>query len=131
MFGDPTHSEAESLQLYDYLNHKTAQLLKQGKDVVFDTNFNFYKDREHLRQLAEQAGARLQIIHMTTDPALARQRALHGSHAERNGMPYAMSAATFDRIAHNLEPLHASEMAIEINGANLTPEKVRSALAPV
>lgn len=129
MFGDPTHSEAESLQLYDYLNRKTAKLLEQGKDVVFDTNFNFHKDREHLRQIAEQAGARLQIIRMTTDRALARKRAMEGTHAERNGMPYAMSEATFDRIVHNLEPLQTGETAVDINGVDLTAEKVQRALS--
>jgi hypothetical protein len=65
---------------------------------------------------------------MTTDPALARERALHGSHAERNGMPYAMSEATFDRIVHNLEPLHTGEAAVEFDGVDLTAEKVRRAL---
>src|SRR4051812_36793121 len=57
MFGEPTHSTEESIQLYEYLNHKAAELLTNGESVVFDTNFNFYDDRQKLRELANQRGA--------------------------------------------------------------------------
>src|SRR4051812_27656689 len=57
MFDVPTHSREESHILYDHLNERTAQLLKEGKSVLFDTNFNFYKDREHLRCIAADNNA--------------------------------------------------------------------------
>src|SRR5689334_18978930 len=62
MFDEVTHSAEESHELYEYLNTKTSQLLQAGKDVVFDTNFNFRKDRDHLRGIAEAAGAQTKLI---------------------------------------------------------------------
>src|SRR5579884_1737250 len=45
MFGQPQHTPVENNQLYGRLNQKTAELLAAGQSVIFDTNFNFYKDR--------------------------------------------------------------------------------------
>jgi len=52
LFGKPTHSQAESLKLYDYLNQEAEKLLAAGHSVVFDTNFNFHDDRQKLREIA-------------------------------------------------------------------------------
>lgn len=121
MFANPSHSPQESRELYEYMNHKAEALLQSGQSVVFDTSFNFYKDRQRLRQIAQNAGAEVVLVHVTTDKAIAKARATHGDHAERNGMPFAMSEATFERIASHLEPLHDDETAIEIDCAN-TPK---------
>lgn len=128
MFGNPTHDVSESMQLYNYLNTKTTELLESGKDVVFDTNFNFRKDRDHLRSIAKQTGAQLVIIHMTTDVELARSRALKGDHAERNGMSMAMSPETFEGIVNNLQPLGDDEPTVEFNGEHLEKQPVLRAL---
>ncbi len=48
-YGKPSHSHAESTELYDSLNTQTEKLLRAGKSVIFDTNFKFYSDREKLR----------------------------------------------------------------------------------
>jgi predicted kinase len=131
LFLNPTHSKKESRQLYELLNARTATLLGAGKSVVFDTNFNFYKDREHLRSIASKAGAKTVIIQLTTPLELARQRALHGSHAERNGMDKAMTPRTFDRINGHLEPLRSNEQAIRLSGENITIDEVLNALETV
>lgn len=128
MFGHPTHDAEESRELYEHLNQKTATLLSQGSSVVFDTSFNFRKDRDHLRNIAEEAGARVVIIHLTTPHDLAKQRATHGRHAERNGMPVTMSQETFDRIAGHYQPLGADEPAVELDGSNLDDNTIAAAL---
>jgi predicted kinase len=128
MFQPPTHSQAESAELYEYLNERTAHFLQSGTSVVFDTNFNFRKDRDHLRSVAERAGADVVLIWMTTDKAIAKDRALHGDHAERNGYDASMDETTFERIVSHLEAPTEDEAPIRLNGVDLTREIVRNAL---
>jgi predicted kinase len=127
MFGDPSHTLVESNTLYGYLNSKTLELLKSGKSVVFDTNFNYVKDRDHLRFIAEETGASTVVIQMTTPVELARGRALHGAHAERNGMSEVMSPDTFQRIVDHFEPL-VNEPHLELDGTDVSKETVRALL---
>ena len=42
LFATPNYSHAENIELYDKLNKTAAELLQQGKSVIFDTNFNFF-----------------------------------------------------------------------------------------
>jgi predicted kinase len=128
MFGRPTHSPEESAQLYRYLNQRTRDLLATDHDVVFDTNFNYRADREHLKNIATSVGAKTAIIQMTTPEALARERALIGSHATRNRMHETMSEETFDRIVHHREPLTNEDTPILLKGEDLTRESVKKAL---
>ena len=129
LFAKPTHSVAESNELYEQLNRKAKRLLAAGHDVVFDTNFNYKKDRKHLRKLAASVGADVVVIQMTTPLALARERALAHDHADRNGMHHAMAPATFERINKHREPLSGDEPSpIAIRGENLTKADVRKAL---
>jgi predicted kinase len=119
MFDRPTHSQAESRQLYQQLNHKAATLLGQGKSVVFDTNFNHWSDRELMRQIADKAGATVKIIQLTTDQELAQVRAMQTRHARRNQMPMPMSGQTFTNITNHYEPLRAGEDGIKIDGRDI------------
>jgi predicted kinase len=119
MFPSPSHSQNESEQLYGRLNQQTASWLQAGKSVVFDTNFNFRKDRDNLRQIARDAGAELKLIWMTTDKNVAKDRALHDHHAERNGYDTTMNEPTFERIASHLEPPTDDEQPIHLNGVDL------------
>lgn len=83
-FGEPTYTHQENLELYDYLNELTAELLRTGQDVIFDTNFNFYKDRQRLRDIAKQYQADTQLIWVTTPKTLAKERATTNSHLQDN-----------------------------------------------
>src|SRR5262245_17404215 len=66
LFGKPTHSPEETKQLYEQLNEATEYLLAQDKSVIFDTNFNFFRDRQHLREIAARHHARAIVIWITT-----------------------------------------------------------------
>src|SRR5437868_11049557 len=81
-FPNPTHSHEENLALYAHLNTETEQLLRRGKSVIFDTNFNYFRDREHLRQIAADAGAEAVIIWVATHKDLARIRAVERSEGQ-------------------------------------------------
>lgn len=127
-YPNPTHSHTENLELYDYLNEVTAELLATGQDVIFDTNFNFYKDREHLRQIAADHSATTQLIWVKTPKSLAKDRAVHPAHARRNTYPEPMPLDRFERISNDFEPPTADEPYIEIDGTRVTPEYISGKL---
>jgi len=118
MFGSPKHTHEESRQLYDHLNQVTDGLLAAGKSVVFDTNFNFYKDREHLRQIAARRGGETVVVWITTPKDIAKKRAVEDRNL-RNGYEFPMPDESFERIVNNLEPPREDEKIIKIDGAKL------------
>ncbi len=124
MFGDPTHSADESAHLYTHLNDQTRELLRNGHSVVFDTNFNFYKDREHLRSIAAEAGAEVKLIWLKTDRDLSKHRATNESHDQPTRLLGNMDTQDFDRIAGHLQPPRPEEHAIVFIGQNLQKTEV-------
>lgn len=126
-FPNPTHSLTESLQLYDQLNQETDKLLAASKSVVFDTNFNFYADRQKLRAIADSRGVETNIIWVTTPLGVAKERAVH-SNVTRNGYGYVMTADQFNQIAAKLEPPHKDETVIKIDGTKLDPAALKQLL---
>lgn len=118
MFGSPTHSEKESVELYDELNRRTEDLLAEGKSVVFDTNFNFRADRVKLREIAERQGAETVILWVTIPVEQARQRSI-GTGQRRNGYHTRMTEEHFDELVSKLEPPTEDEKVIKIDGAEL------------
>lgn len=128
MFGTPTHARAESKLLYEKLNVETATWLHQGRSVIFDTNFNFYEDRELLRSIARENGANTVLIWVTTPLEVARRRAVADSYKAVTRVFGNMSASDFERIAHNLQPPMPQEQAIKIDGTNLVVAEAYAAL---
>lgn len=123
MFESPTHSQNESDQLYAYLNNLTEQLLGEGKDVIFDTSFNFRKDRNHLREIAERQNAETTVIWVTTDKNISKRRALEGGNT-RNGYDKPMTKKQFERIAQHLEPPAENEKVIKIDGTDVDSQEL-------
>jgi predicted kinase len=123
LFENPSHSEAESSQLYKQLNEHTEELLTAGKSVIFDTNFNHYSDRELLREIAARHHAKVIIIWVATPVDIARERAVH-SQIVRNGYDFTMSPEQFDAIAAKLEPPRPEENAVKLDGTQLDRETV-------
>lgn len=126
-FKYPTYTHDENLQLYSELNQLTDNLLRDGKSVVFDTNFNFYKDREKLRSIAAKHGADTRLIWVQTPKDVARERATdgNGSHTRVLGD---MSVADFERMSHNLEEPHANEPYVSVDGTKVTKGYVQDLL---
>ncbi len=123
-FKQPVYSQAENQQLYDQMNQETYNLLAQGQSVIFDTNFNYFKDREHLRKLAAQAGALTKLIWVAVPKEVAHKRALADTHKNDNGFAVNMSEEHFGRLTNNLEPPQPEEEYIEIDGTKVSPEYV-------
>lgn len=127
IFGHPTHSEAESTQLYAELNTRTDELLAQGKSVIFDTNFNHVHDRQLLRDIAAKYGAETVLIWVKTPFEVAKQRAVHDSNL-RNGYMAIMTEEHFTSIATKLEFPTADEHPIIVDGTVDNAASVRQQL---
>jgi predicted kinase len=124
MFGRPTHSPKESSELYSYLNNKTDELLQHGKSVIFDTNFNFKSDRDYLREIAKKHNAEMLIIWLTTSKELARERATHDDHRQKNGYHEIMSLEDFERLSDHMQIPEADEYYIAIDGTDVDQDKL-------
>lgn len=128
MFTNPTHSHEENLALYDVLNKRTGDLLAEGKSVIFDTNFNFYKDREKLRRIAAENNAITKLIWITTPKTIAKTRATENAHHQQTRVLGDMSISDFERMAHNLEPPKEGEDYIAVDGTRITDDYIRELL---
>lgn len=128
MFPHPTHNHEENIKLYAALNARTRELLSQGKSVIFDTNFNFYKDRKKLRVIAAREGAKTIVIWVQTPKDLARERATQLSHGKETRVWGNMPPERFERIARNLQEPHPSEHALILDGRDVDPTAVAQAL---
>lgn len=130
-FGQPTHAHKENLDLYAHLNKLTDELLASGQSVVFDTAFNFYKDRQHLREIADKHKAKVILLWVKTDKELARERATHPDHAARNTYPHAMPAERFKRITEDFEPPKTDEPYISLDGTKITESYINQLLEKI
>ncbi len=128
LFPKPTHSRQESTELYEQLNQAAEYLLAQDKSVVFDTNFNFYNDRQKLRNIAARRGAETVIIWVNTPVDVARDRAVC-SNKMRNGYPMNMSDAEFTAIVSKLQPPRKDEKIIKIDGTKIDRAGVMALLS--
>ena len=125
MFKQPSHSADESRELYEHLNDRTAELLRAGKSVIFDTNFNFRSDRDYLRHIAAENGAETVLIWLTTPVDVAHERAAH-SDTTRNGYTVNMTHEMFQNIVSKLEPPTKDENPIKFDGTTLDVDALRA-----
>jgi predicted kinase len=128
MFGKPTHSSRESHELYSHLNEATKILLSEHQSVIFDANFNFRKDRDLLRSIADSYNAVTKVIWVQAPKSVSRTRAISDKHASDNNYPAKMSHETFKRISGNLEMPGDDEHPIILDGKLITPEYVAEKL---
>lgn len=128
-FGEPTYAHEETLKLYGELNKVVEKLLQGGKSVIFDTNFNFYKDRKHLRSIAANNGAKSILVWVRAPKEIAKQRAVVDAHKHHHTRILGhMPESHFERIAEGLEPPHNDEPYIELDGTKIDTDYVRSKL---
>ena len=128
MFGNPTRSHEENLELYSHMNDMARELLQKGKSVVFDTNFNFYKDREKLRKIAADAGAEAVLIWVTTSKDIARERATKDGHLQATRVLGDMPVSEFERMSKNLQPPLEHENYISVDGTKVTDKYITDTL---
>ena len=127
-FGRPTHSHRENVDFYTYLNGQVDELLGKKQSVIFDTSFNYYKDRQYLRDIAAKHQADVKLIWVQTETNLARQRALHEHHARANSYTDPMSVDRFEHLVNELETPHDSENVVIVDGTKVTAEYISELL---
>jgi predicted kinase len=123
-FGTPTYKHRENIELYDYLNQLADELLSEGKSVVYDTNFNFLKDRKRLREVAQKNGAETVLIWVTTPKHIAKDRATTDKHPQHTRVLGTMPEHAFERMSGNLQPPHPDEEVIEVDGTKVTAKYI-------
>jgi predicted kinase len=128
-FVHPTHSHSENLKLYEQLNQVTDDLLAEGKSVIFDTNFNFYKDREKLRQIGAKHGAHTVIVWVTAPKDIARERATKDANKQTTRVLGDMPVEHFERISRNLQEPRPDEDFIHLDGTRIDETTVADAIA--
>lgn len=129
LFQIPTYSHIENLGLYDQLNETVAQLLSRGESVIFDTNFNFYKDRQKLRNIAAKHNATTLLIWVTTPKEVARERATKNAHVQTTRVLGNIPLAAFERISSNLEKPRDDEKHITVDGTKISESYIKKLLA--
>ncbi len=127
-YGKPTYSQLENLELYSHLNELTAELLAAGNSVIFDTSFNYYKDRQLLREIARGHHARDILLWVKTEKDLARQRATKDAEQQATRVLGDMQLSKFEHISGRLEPPRSQEHTVELDGTKITPEYIREKL---
>jgi predicted kinase len=127
-FTEPTYTHQENLKLYAELNDVADHMLAEGKSVIFDTNFNFYKDREKLRKIAAKHGARSVVVWVVSPKELARERATKDAHKQHTRILGDMSVEHFERISRNLQQPRPDEALIKLDGTKLSAETIKQAL---
>ncbi len=128
-FDVPSYTHGENLKLYKELNLFADKMLAEGKSVIFDTNFNFHKDREHLREIATRHGADTKLIWVTTPKDIARNRATKNAHLQKTRVLGNMPAHSFERMSNNLQPPQNNEKYIRVDGTKVSEAYIRSLLA--
>lgn len=127
-FTAPTYSHQENTALYEQLNQEAAELLAQGKSVIFDTNFKHYADRQKLRQIAAEQGAETTLLWVQTDPDLAKSRATRDAHRQHTRKLGDMTEADFERLSDHFEEPRPDETTIILDGTKITPDYLSSVL---
>lgn len=127
-YGTPTYSHQENIELYAHVNDMAAELLASGQSVVYDTNFNFYRDRQRLRQIAAKHGAQTVVVWVRTPKETAKSRATQGAHLQDTRLLGDMPPEHFERMANNLQEPGRIETVLQLDGTKVTKEAVASLL---
>lgn len=132
LYGVPTYSHQENMDLYEQLNRETEQLLKDGRSVIYDTNFGFLKDRQLMRHIAEKHHAQVALIWVVAPADLSRRRATDSTErqptrvlGDDNGN---MPLQKFEHIRASFEAPTDQEQYIQLDGTKITKEYVAEKL---
>jgi len=125
LFGKPHLTTEELKTFYDELNTEAEQYLAAGRSVIFDTNFRYRKDRDHLRTLAAKHDADTVVIWLNTPVEIARIRAVEDAFGKGTRVWGNMSPADFDRLSASYDAPDADETVVEINGTTTDEAAVR------
>jgi len=76
LFPSPEYSEDENRRLFPACHALVGELLGKGIPVIFDATNLLERHREYLYHAADEAGARVILVHVEAPPNVVRQRLL-------------------------------------------------------
>jgi predicted kinase len=127
MFPDPSLSQEEHARLYQKLDDETERLLASGQSVIYDANLNRYTHRKEKYKICQKTNAIPVLIWLNTGRDISETRATDKTR-EKLWPINETAEAMFNRIANLIEPPNENEHPIILEGSNLSPEIVQSAL---
>jgi predicted kinase len=128
-YGKPSYSHEENMGLYHHLNQLTAELLEAGNGVVFDTDFRYRRDREHLRDIAREHQAKTVVVWVQTPKEVAKHRAtVSPPDARTRALDIQMPTEKFEQLTHDLERPADDEETIIVDGTQVTREYIAKLL---
>lgn len=127
LFPAPTFSQQEHDAVYVALNSRTEQLLRAGKDVVYDANLNRLAYRKEKYDICRRIGAKPLLFWVQTAKELSKFRAVHESR-QRLWPEGEDAESMFDRIADILEEPGPAEPYIAIDGTKVMPHYIKAIL---
>ncbi|HEY4964651.1 MAG TPA: ATP-binding protein [Candidatus Saccharimonadales bacterium] len=127
-FSPVTYSHIESEALYNRLNSLCEQYLSEGKSVIYDTNFNFFLDRQLMRNIAKKHNANIRLIWMTTPTEVAKVRATTEEDLSDTRVFGIMKDEDFKRISNHLEKPHPDEKPLKIDGTAINESTLKQVL---
>lgn len=128
MFPEPTFSQQEHDALYAALDQKTAELLSQGNDVIYDANLNRFQHRKDKYVICEKTGATPVLLWVRTAKELSKERAADKSR-QHLWPENETGESLFDRIADIIEEPGIAESYVTIDGTKVTPQYITQQLA--
>ena len=117
LFGRPTHLPAESDRLFRAIHAAARRLLAGGASVVIDATNLRETERRPVYALAEEAGARLIVLHFTAPEAVIAER------LTRRGAGADSSTAGIDvyqRMTERAEPPRREHWRIDTSDPQAT-----------
>lgn len=127
-YGRPSFKHSENIAIYDHMNRMADELLAAGNDVVFDTSFNFQKDRQKLKKIADEHNAKTVVVWVQTPKDIAKARATKDAHKHDTRILGDMTEDDFERLSEKLEKPQTDETVIELDGTKITNEYVAAKL---
>jgi predicted kinase len=132
LFPHPSFSAEETRRTYDFMNEGTEQLLRQGKSVVFDTNFRQFEDRQKLRHIAHGCGATVMLVWVQTAKEIARERATKDAAKQPTRLLSAvignMDDTAFERFSSDFQEPRVGEKYLIVDGTKVSPEYIKQVL---
>lgn len=127
LFPEPAFSQDEHSTLYTTLDNRTEQLLREGKDVIYDANLNRRQHRQDKYDICERTGATPVLVWVQTEKNLSRVRAMDDSR-KRLWPPDETPNQVFDRVAEALQEPDSDEPYVIIDGTKISDDYIKNVL---
>ena len=126
LFGEPVYSVLESRRLFAAVHAAARELLEHGRTVIIDATSLKEADRSPVYELADEAGARLLILHFLAPEAVIERRLAHRLDGHDPDDISSAGLAVYRMMAEQQEPLTRRHWQIDTSDAAATESAFQS-----